>query len=273
MLRLSASTTVSAIDTRPLLAVVPALIRRWRALPFDQGCVDDRGRRREGLCVEFGAHPRPGTGYRLIMTGDEPAGRFTTTLVELLADDPRRFHVRLRLLDGGEVVNVELEHPDRPISVLVDVTAPFAGNWLTRGPLSVRAKLDLAALPPARPRAPQLTVQVSHPRARGSADGLVAATGGGRWKVDVKLRAGGRGVLRPLVAVTVPFIRRIVARELGSALERLARSVEELDRELRASFDPEDPQRVAEAVLRDLLDGVPEHLPDASRTGLASSDG
>ena len=266
--------TVAAVDTGRLVALLPALARRWRALRFEQGrYVDDAGRPRDGFQVEHGCHPRPGTRYRLVTasTAVEAAGRSEAVLnqmsMELLADGARRIRVRFRVLASGEVVEVELENPARPARLVVEATVPVEGNWLVRGPVSACLELDLAALTPVPTGARQLNVRARHPRARALARVHVEPAGGGQWSVAVQVQAAGRGLARPFVAAVAPFAHRRAAREFDSLLQQLAKSVDELNRELAAQFGRQhDPDQLASDLLADLLDTVPERRPPPAST-------
>jgi hypothetical protein len=61
---------------------------------------------------------------------------FTTTLVELLADDPHRIRLRVQDLSTWQVEEVELHHPDRLERISVDVTGRVegAGSQAGRSP-------------------------------------------------------------------------------------------------------------------------------------------
>ena len=68
MLRLHARVAIPPVDTRNLINALPVFLDLWRGLRFDPSVVDRDGRRREGLRVEAGTHPRPGTRYSVTLT-------------------------------------------------------------------------------------------------------------------------------------------------------------------------------------------------------------
>jgi hypothetical protein len=72
MLRLHARVTVPPVDTRNLVAALPIFLDLWRGLRFDPAVLDRDGRRREGLRVAAGTHPRPGTRYSMTMVARRP---------------------------------------------------------------------------------------------------------------------------------------------------------------------------------------------------------
>jgi hypothetical protein len=72
MLRLHSRVETPPVDTRNLLAALPMFLGLWRGLRFDPAVLDRDGRRREGLRVVAGSHPRPGTRYSVTMVARRP---------------------------------------------------------------------------------------------------------------------------------------------------------------------------------------------------------
>ena len=72
MLRLHARVAIPPVDTRNLIAALPVFLDLWRGLRFDPAVLDRDGRRREGLRVVVGTHPRPGTRYSVTMMERRP---------------------------------------------------------------------------------------------------------------------------------------------------------------------------------------------------------
>ena len=272
VIRIGAQVSLSAIDVRTLAAVLPALARRWRGLRFEQGVyVSATGQRREGLRIEQGSHPRPGTRYLLMFdpahssepqdegVGDEPVP--AKTLVELLADDIHRIRIRVRRVGGPDVVEAELRRPYRPEGITVDVAGTVPGGWPAGGPFAVEAGIAVDQMPPTQSRGPQLVVEARHGRAQGRADVAIREADAGFWTVDVAIRARGRGVARPMVAILTPFLRRYAQRGLDAFIGRLPEEIDQFNQELREEFGPSpDPEQVADKVLNDLLAGVAEYV-------------
>lgn len=270
MIRVGAQTTLSAIDVRTLAAVLPALAMRWRGLPFEQGVyVPAAGPRREGLRVEQGSHPHPGTRYLVLLAsahvpnppdegvGDEP--RPVKMLVELLADDIHRLRIRVQRVGGPDVVEAELRRPDRPESITVDVAGTVPGGWPAGGPFTVKAGIALDQMPPVQSSGPQLVAEAKHRRAYGWVDAAIRAAGAGFWTVEVAIRVRGRGVARPIVAVLAPVVRRYAQRGLDAFLDRLPTEVDQFNRELREEFGlSPDPEQIADRVLNDFLASLAE---------------
>jgi hypothetical protein len=267
VLRLKAQAVAPALDTRCLLAIASAAVRRWRELRFEGGCyVDDEGQRREGLRVEHGEHPQPGTRYRLVFPADDTAGASdavapSTMRFEIMADGADRARYRWEP-DSGESYEVELERPANPARLGFTALVPVTAGWPMGGPVSVRVNCDVDRLPPASASEPQLTAKVAHRFASATARVHATQVAGGSWGVTVEVRAGGRGLMRPAAAVIAPFLRATAARALNDAVHRLVESAEEFNRELRDSCGPDgDPDRVADALFVEYLATVPERVP------------
>ena len=73
MVRLGGRTDVAAIDVRPFVAALPALLVQWRSLAFVDGVVRHpvTDRPHAGLRVVEGRHPDPGVAYRLMVREDD----------------------------------------------------------------------------------------------------------------------------------------------------------------------------------------------------------
>jgi hypothetical protein len=282
MLRSRGATTVDAVDTKLLVAAVPELIKRWRALEFHRGMVIDRdGRRREGLQVESGTHPRAGTRYRVVTDPQAPsagtvpavrgapgpADQSTAPLpadevhVDVIADDLDR--IGLRFTNPEQVTDVELRRPLKPDRVTARTVVHIDEMWPFRGDVTVDVRLDLAALPHPDQRSdePQLVVDVRHPRLRASVKVLVNAVGG-RWDVSFDVAITGRGLSRLLFRPGVPFIGRTLRREMAEAIDQLPGQVVAFNRELgRLTGPAPTPSDLAGSILDLFLAEIVDTLP------------
>jgi hypothetical protein len=317
MLRMRAQADVNAIDVRPFIAALPVLVRRWRALRFEQGVfIDANGRPREGLRVERGSHPLPGTSYRVVVGVEQttdpaehgaipqpepmdakgfdqrpaferrsrqpqvsarPGGRaetlYTTTLIEILGDDRRRLDVRLRDLEGSYAAEVQLHRPDRPERIIVDVRRtiePIDWHWLIGGPIAVHVCFAPDQLPPAggsTPGTPPLVAEVRHPRGNAAAEMRVQGAGRGSWTIVVDVRARGRGLARPIVAVLAPLVWRYLRPEFELFVAQLPKSVDELKHVAYEEFGGNPgPEQLADELFDGFLSGVVEHVPPDLRS-------
>jgi hypothetical protein len=275
--RLRASVASAAIDVRPFVAALPAVATRWRALRFEDGVVvTDDGTRKEGLAVASGSHPLAGTTYRVALPMTEPKtvdpvdgetrreqmarawGRgpspsVSTCLVELAKDDARQVVIRAEDAAGVWVADVDVHHPARPDAADVAVVVHATGGWLTRGPVEVTAHLDVGAL--------RVDVTVRHRHAKGRATLAVDAAVAGEWTSSFDIMGRGRGVLRPVVAVASPFVRGALNRKLASLLRHDGPRVARLNEQIADEFGaPADPEEIAAAVMKELLDAVAEQV-------------
>jgi hypothetical protein len=315
MFRIRAQADVNAINLRPFIAALPVLVRRWRALRFDQGVyIDSYGRPREGLRVERGSHPLPGTSYRVVVgmeqTTDaaehgaiaqaepmdangfversaferrsrqpqesaEPVGRAetlnTTTLIDLLGDDPRRLEVRFRDPKGSYAAEVQVHRPDRPERMIVDVRRtiePIEWNWLTGGPIVVHVCFVPDQLPPAEGSTLPLVAEVRHPRWNVEAEMRVQETGGGSWTIVVDVRARGRGLARPIVAVLAPLAWRYFRPAFEPFIAQLPKLVNETTDAIYELYRANPgPEQLADELFDGFLSGVVEHVPPDLRSG------
>jgi hypothetical protein len=191
---------------------------------------------------------------------------FTTTLVELLADD--RHHIRLRVQDLGarQVEEIELHRPDRPERITVDVAGRVEGTWLTRGSITAHISVALAQLPPAEGSAPQFVAEVKHRRAQGKAEASIRAADGRSWTIAVDVRARGRGLTRPIVAVLAPLAGRYARHQLDALIAQLPEWVDEFNRVLHEDFGAApDPEQLADMMLNEFLDDVAEYVPQSAQ--------
>jgi hypothetical protein len=187
---------------------------------------------------------------------------FTTTLVELLADDRDRIRVRVQDPGARQVEEIELYRPDRPERISVDVTGRVEGGWLTRGPITAHISLALDQLPPAEGSAPQFVAELHHRRAQGKAEARIRAADGRSWSIAVDVGAMGRGLTRPIVAVLAPLARRYARHQLDALIAQLPVWVNEFNRVLHEDFGAApDPEQMADKLLDEFLDDVVEHVP------------
>src|SRR5574341_74024 len=314
MFRIRAQAEVNAIDLRPFIAALPVLVRRWRALRFEQGVyIDSHGRPREGLRVERGAHPLAGTSYRVVVGVEQttdpaehgaiaqpeptdaegfaqrpafersrqpqesaaPAVRaetlYTTTLIDLLGDNPGRFDVRFRDPEGSYAAEVQLHRPHRPERIIVDVRTtidPIEFEWLTRGPIVVHVCFAPDQLPPAGGSTPPLIAEVRNPRGKAEAEMRVEERGSRSWTIVVDVRARGRGLARPIVAVLAPLARRYVRPEFEFLMAQLPKWVDELNGLTYEEYGANPaPEQLADELFDEFLSGVVEHVPPDLRSG------
>ncbi|MEV0733040.1 hypothetical protein [Polymorphospora sp. NPDC050346] len=280
MPKLSGRVTVDAVDPRPYLAALPALLTGWRALRFDDGvAIHPRtGEPHAGLAVVRGSHPYPGTVYRLLVPEEQTgqpghdlgtAVKYRPVRLELLADEHHRAAFAVRDEAGAADVRVTVERPDRPgpVEVVAEVRDPSGGNRFTRGAALVRVRLATDRLPPHGGQEPQLVATVEHPRGRGRAE--LGVTGGRSWTVAGSVTAGGRGLMRPAVGLLWVFLRRPARRRLDAFLAALPGQVAEAHRESVARWGPHpDPEQIATDLLAGVLDDLPTVVPaGAGRAG------
>jgi hypothetical protein len=191
---------------------------------------------------------------------------FTTTLVELLADDPHRIRLRVQDLGAWHVEEVELRHPDQLERISVDVTGRVEGSWLKSGPITAHVSLAVDQLPPAGGSGPQLVAAVNHRWVHGKAEASIRTADEGSWAMTVDVGATGRGLAWPIVAVLAPLARRYARRELDLLIAYLPRAVEELNRVLHEAFGPApDPEQLADKLLDAFLNNVAVQVPPSTQ--------
>jgi hypothetical protein len=282
--------TVLPIDSVLLIAALPELARRWRRLEFHNGMViDRRGRRREGLRVEAGTHPRAGTRYRIVtphaqapsdgapLIGTHPAASAAVVsdaskptdirVVDVTADDRERIGLRFTEPDGG-IIDVTLHRPAAPDRLTAVSLVQVGGTWPFRGPMTVDVRLDLASIPPADngTEEPQLVVELRHKRLRVRATVMIDVDGD-QWDVAFDLGFVGRGVARPLFRPGTPIIGRMLRREITRAVEDLPGQVAAFNREVaRLAGQPATPTNLATNVLDLFLAEIVDTVPSARPT-------
>lgn len=232
-MRINSAVTLVGVDAS-IATVVPLLVKRWQDLAFDDdGVVIVAGKRREGLALVAGEHPRTGARYEIVTAGEHP-GHYTA---ETVADTPTELRLRIEQPD------------DVPIDLTVagsKVTAAFGGTVDRGGSVEGSATLDLDRLPGDEP---QLVVAVKHDRAVGDVKAWVRPTEG-TWRLHAKADVRGRGLLRPLIA---PLLWIRGRRALTQALERVASEVTALS---ERCGNPLDPKKVADKIADDFLASV-----------------
>ena len=214
------------------------------------------------------------TWHRRRLEAAKAAGQmqvvFTTTLVELLADDKDRIRLRVQDLGARHVEELELHRPDQPERISVDVTGRVEGSWLTRGPFTAHISLALDQLPPAEGSGPQLVAEAIHRRAQGKAEARIRATDGGSWVIAVDVGATGRGLTRPIVALLAPLARRYARPHLDALIAQLPKLADEFNRDLHEEFGPApDPEQMADKMFDEFLDGVVEQEPPSAQPATA----
>jgi hypothetical protein len=248
------SATTAPVDLPALVAALPALAARWRALKFESGVLTlDDGTRRPGLTLEAGTHPLPGTRYRVVApSGDHES--VDTWLVDLADDDSTRIRVRIANVDGRRQGQVELRHPLEPERVDATCVVDGAGGWLTQGTLTIDARVDLARLERARASHPQAEIVIRHRHLRGRTEIALEKSSPRRWTTTVLVSLRGAGVLRPAVALASPLLRRTVKKELDGITSALPARVDAFNKEMADRFgDPAPPDRIADGLLQDFL--------------------
>lgn len=300
MVRFGGRTEVTAIDARPFVAAVPALLVRWRSLAFVDGVVRHpvTEQPHDGLRVVDGQHPHPGVAYRLMLreddgsapTPEEPvgaarlvdadaaavaegetrAGQVVTTwhtyAIKLEADDPARTCCTVHHDVSDIRARIELVSRGS-VEVRLDVPDWFGSHRLLGGTVTVRVWVDAARLPPYENAEPQLILNVTHPRGRATADLGMAPAAPGRWTVSIRGDARGVGWLRPLVGLIAPFVRRPVRRGVDEFLCVLAGCLDALSREIADRYPaPQEPDPLAAQLLADLISSVPATTPDSARS-------
>lgn len=189
--------------------------------------------------------------------------------VHLVTDDRDRSEVEVTV-DGPPVVTtvLALDRPDTPGPLTFTVTTTPAKGCLVGGPVVVEGSVELADGARWRRRPHRLRVEVRHRRAQASLRVDVTDVGAGRWDLRVKVRAVGRGVVRPVVAVASLVGRGVVRRGFAEAMAELPDGFSAAARELRAEVGPDaDPDAVAAELLRETLALITETVEDGPTDG------
>jgi hypothetical protein len=196
----------------------------------------------------------------------EASGRMeskTTSLdAELLANDAETLTVRFVAASQRHVnIDVTVERPAAPRTVAIVVDGRLEGSWWARGAVAGTSRLSIDRLPPEGSSSPQLEADLRHRRAMGSATVRVRPGDGDTWGVSVDIRARGRGVVRPLAAITSPWLARAVRRQLRASMAGLPDRVRTFNDEWRLRDTPAAQRAIAQQWLDDFLDTLPASVP------------
>jgi hypothetical protein len=146
-------------------------------------------RRRRPLPGEHRAGPR-----ETLAVGPQPTRlkRYELTLVR---DDPHVVEVAVAGEASGAEGSIAVDSPGGRPTVRAHAQGVLGGNWLQRGRFTASGRSGLGDLPPHRSTGPQAEASFRHRLFRGGGS-LHIRGRGERWEAQVRLRLGGRGVLR-----------------------------------------------------------------------------
>jgi hypothetical protein len=247
--RFRLSLTSKPVDIATLVAVVPALADKWRAVAFADGAAVVNGSPTDRLTVVNGVHPLPGAQYRVRVSGPEQ-----TWLADVIRDAPDALQFRLTEREHEQTIEVTVCRPSAPDELDVTATIEGQGGWWTPGRLSFALSADLAALESPHPSQPQVRAEMSHPRLRAHLTLALDASQRDDWTVTLDGAMRGRGLARPIVAAASPVLQVLLRRYAKRWANDFAARVDEFNRTLAAHFgSPASPDKIAEAVLRDFL--------------------
>jgi hypothetical protein len=228
-MRIKSAVTVVGVDDS-IAEVVPLLVKRWQELVFDDdGVVLVDGRRREGLALVDGEHPKAGARYEIVTAGERP-GHY---VAEVVGDTPTELHVRIERA-GDVPIDLTVAKPGSKIDATFGGT--LDGGWPLAG--SVQGTATVAAH--------QMVASIKHDRVHADVTAWVRPG----WKIDVEADVRGKGLLRPLIA---PVLWISGKRTLTQALQRRADDIKALADRLGS---PLDPKAVADKIADDFLSDV-----------------
>ena len=195
--------------------------------------VTPQGRTVRGLALRAGEHLRPGAAYVVQETEGFTLlawDRHTETAVRHDAAQPEQQAPGGGTTPPARVVSeLRLRSAERPRRLELTVQAGLVRPDGRRRPLRwflLRGELDLAlwwqGAAEGGGGAP-LTVRMRHPLLRAVLTATPRPGPEGDWWVDVTTTIQGRGLVRPVAAVPLRVTRRLLARAVGEALERVAR--------------------------------------------------
>ncbi|TWD84847.1 hypothetical protein FB561_6043 [Kribbella amoyensis] len=257
MPNLVASVTVEPVDHRVLVATVPALLRRIRALSFGADrFLEYDGRRIEGLRNDVGAHPQVGARYTVVLkpTEDEPDPK--PLGLDLLADAGDLFSVRFQQESVGGTIAVD--RPRDPLSASVEVEASLPADVpYFAGPITGSGLLRLDDVP-HRGDEPQVVASLEHRRARGGITVRITEQSDRTWLVTLTLRVQGRGLLRPVVAIAA----RVWLR---SRWQEYVRKLPDEWATIRKDWPTGDPDELAAKLVAEWVDDLAVELPTGVR--------
>jgi hypothetical protein len=250
------------VEPAQIIAVIPEVLRAWRAMTFDaEHVVETETGPREGLRVVAGVHPRPGVRYRVVARPDSSDDAPAVHVFDVLEDDRER--VRLSFASSSRFTGtVELTYPARPQRFAAEIATPTVGGCLVGGPATVVADIDLGALAAGHGDQDEIEVRVRHRRVQGRAEVRVNTKRDGSSHIEIKVKAGGRGVLRPVIALASLLVNRRFKQQLREGAAKTAMEIEQMAAAARREFGPDpDPADVATKVLAAFMDDVAERAP------------
>lgn len=193
-------------------------------------------------------------------------------VLELRKDSADEVVVWITQPPKESLVEICLREPNQPSNVTIRAHGEFNGNWIQRGWWSAEANLDLKNLPPGHSLRPQGDGSFRHRHLRGDCHVHIQPHDRS-WRIHIKCRVGGRGSIRPVLAMA----SMIVGRKLRNALEKsaagLTKAVQRVQEELndleRKSLDetghPLRPNEMVAQGLREYLQNLPEHVESTGR--------
>lgn len=231
-MRIKSAVTVVGVDDS-IAEVVPLLVKRWQGLVFDDdGVALVDGRRREGLALVDGEHPKAGARYEIVTAGERP-GHY---VAEVVADT--QTELRVRIDRAGDVpIDLTVAKPGSKIDATFGGT--LDGGWPLAGSVQGSATVDLAT--------PQVVATIRHDRVLADLQAWVRPD----WKIDVEADVRGKGLLRPLIA---PLLWIRGKRTLTQALQRRADDIKALADRLGSPLDPKAvADKIADGFLSDVV--------------------
>ncbi|MEU8248274.1 hypothetical protein [Nonomuraea sp. NPDC048916] len=247
MARLRGEVVVEALAQHWFEGYVRALLDRAEDLTLDDdGWIQGDEDLADVTLVE-GEHLTPGARYqRHVGPVDGEAGDGTTSELALTSWE-RRGEVSATITtwhpgDDRTTWTVKLRDPDALESVVAGGTHHAAKRSQR---LSWAMEFDcrrwwrqVEGGAPARGRAPVM-VLLRHPFGQGRLLVRPAATDGGKWRLVLTLDARGRGWVRPLAAIVLPFVRRTLEAKFRELIAETAEDWNKQIAELR-EFDPRE---------------------------------
>ncbi|MEU4391965.1 hypothetical protein [Kribbella sp. NPDC023855] len=255
MAKLVASVPIERPEAPLVVAAIPRLLQRARALSFgDGGFLVHDGRRIEGLHLDAGEHPRVGARYTMVSAIDADQPVKEPVAIELTADDSTQFAIRLRqaAVDGSLAVTRPMD--PQQLRVEFRVMLPDIVKLLS-GPIDGGATVAFDGLPPAPGTAPQVVGTVLHKFARAELVVRIDDQDSRTSLLTASLTVRGRGLLRPVLG---PAAQLFLRSHWQQAVRRVPAELAKFQQELRNAGGPDE---LAAALLQELIDDLAPELP------------
>lgn len=270
-MRIKQTIETGALPLDRVVLALPALVRARSAWRFEDGTfVDEKGRRREGLRLEEGAHPAVGARYRIVTreavvvdrSRPNPGGPFATS-VQIQRDDDEAICVRVHDEPITEMtLDLELIRPAHPDRVDATMRLVLAPAGLGKRPFEGRATATFADLDATDRTAVLVDGHVRHWSSVANATLTIQRTPKGTVSISLDLRVRGRWLLRPVVAFVGVFVAVLGREGRDKIATDLTRNIDLWGQRLLDELGPEpDPDAIAHHVLDDLIDHVAVTVP------------